>query len=256
MKKKRILLAALASICVAAGAAGMAACSNGGETHDPALYAAYQSYAATVENAPSYEDWIAELLSKLNDGGQKGDAGDKGDKGDKGDPGESGYDGKDGVDGEDGVGVDDVKMVEINGKQYFEFTFSSGKVVRLAVDGSDRQESVAFTINAVDNNGEPVADAYFNVGYTDNFNTRLTKAGTATDDSSQYCAVKSNPKGIATLYTFPEEYTGGYSVYLADPASIPGGTGVPNVPQGYTVDFGTSQGINNTSAPLFGYGKL
>lgn len=242
MKKKKILLAVLASLCVAAGAAGITACSGGGgEAHDPALYAAYQTYATETENPKTYEEWVADLLARLGAGGSQGSEGPQGERGD---------DGEDGIDGEDGVGIDDVKMVEIEGKQYFEFRFSNGKIVRLAVDGTDRQETSSFTVTAVDNNGEPVADAYFNVGFTENYNRRLTKDGTATDNEREYFAAKTNAKGIATFYTFPEEYAAGYSVYLASPYSISSNGRTPAVPAGYAVDFGTSHGLNNTSAPF------
>ncbi len=235
--KKKIFVAALASLCVAVGAAGIAACGGNkeGNTHDPALYAAYQTYAAENENPKTYEEWVADLVSK----------------GTQGDPGERGDDGKDGIDGEDGVGIDDVKMVEIQGKQYFEFLFSNGKIVRIAVDGSDRQVSTEFTVTAIDNNGNPVEDAYFNVGYTDSFSNRLTKDGASTTNSSAYYAAKTNAKGIATFFTFPEDLETDYSVYLADPYSISSDGRTPNVPEGYTVDFGKdSYGMNNLSAPF------
>lgn len=249
MKKKRIFLAVLASMCVAAGAAGLAACGGNNDAHDPALYAAYQTYAAENENAKPYEEWVADILSKLGATGEQGDDGQQGDKGDKGDPGERGDDGMDGLDGEDGVSIDDVKMVELNGKQYFEFTFSNGKVIRLAADGSDRQETTAFTITAVDNNGDPVADAYFNIGYGESqFTERLTKSGTTTTNAVNYYAVKTNSKGVATFYLFPEAGEHTYNVYIADPVSISNDGAVPNVPHGYTLNFGTSHGLNNTSA--------
>lgn len=242
MKKKKLFVALLASLCVATGAAGIAACSSGGgETHDPALYAAYQTYAAENENPKTYEEWVADILSKLGSTGSQGA---------QGDPGERGDDGEDGIDGEDGVGIDDVKKVVIGEKEYFEFLFSNGKIVRLAVDGTDRQETTPFTVTAVDNNGDPVADAYFNLGETNNFSSRLTKKGTFTDEASEYFAVKTNAQGIATFYVFPDEQSG-YSVYLADPTSIPGGSAVTNVPRGYKVDFGKdSYGMDNLSAPF------
>lgn len=247
MKKKKILLAVLASVCVAAGAAGIAACSTGGsgDTRDPALYAAYQTYAAETENPKTYEEWVADLLKQLGAGGSQGQ---EGSKGPQGDPGERGDDGEDGIDGEDGVGIDDVKKVEINGKEYFEFLFSNGKIVRIAVDGSERQETTAFTVTAVDNNGDPVADAYFNLGQTDNFNSRITKEGTFTTNSSLYYSVKTNAKGLATFYTFPEEHSAGYSVYIADPYSISQDGQSNGVPKGYSINFGTDHGMNLSSA--------
>lgn len=258
MKKKKVIVALLASLCVSAGAAGLAACTpKDADGHDSAIYGIYMQYCEAAESngetPKSYEEWIKSILG--SSGGIDGQQGPKGDKGDQGDPGERGDDGVDGVDGIDGDGIDDIQKVNINGKEYFEFTFTSGKIIRIAVDGSEKVVSPSFTITAIDQNGDPVRDAYFNVGYAngDFTNSFLTKNGKAvtTDEARQAYAFKTNNRGIATFYTFPEDTTKNYSVYLAIPISITSKEDIPSIPNGYSVNFGTSDdGFPNTSASL------
>lgn len=129
MRKKRILLALLASACIAVSATGIAACTEG-DGHDPALYGAYQTYANSTENPKSYEDWIADILAKLASGELQGPQGEIGPEGPEGPEGGRGNEGK------DGVGVVDVRLwKDADGKEYFEFVFTDGKIIRLPKDG-------------------------------------------------------------------------------------------------------------------------
>lgn len=113
MKKKKVLLAIFASLCVAASAATFAACQNTNTDPmpDPALYAAYQTYAEGKEDPMTYEEWVADILDLLEQGGPQGPA------------------------GKDGKGVQDINVVERDGKKYFEFVFSDGTTLELPMDG-------------------------------------------------------------------------------------------------------------------------
>lgn len=116
MKKKKILLAVLASLCVAASATAFAACQeNNGEAKDEALYAAYQTYAEKVDNPLSYEDWVENILDMLKNGGVEGPKGDR---------------------GEDGLGIKDINIVEKEGKLYFRFTMTNDSVIDVLIDNS------------------------------------------------------------------------------------------------------------------------
>lgn len=250
MKKKKLFIALLASLCISAGAAGLVACSNDkGEAYDPALYAAYQRYAESTENAKSYEEWVADILDKLASGGAQGT---QGERGPQGDDGERGDDGIDGIDGIDGVGIEDISYwYDENDKPYLQFTMTNGRIIRLAMDGSDRMETSAFTINAVDQNGNPVADAYFNVGYVINYvNTFLKKDGSITSEQNLSYAVKTNSHGVATFYTFPSQNVATYSVFAADPLSINSEGDIDPVPKGYSLSFGVDEllGMQKMSA--------
>ena len=234
--KKKIILALLASVCVAASAAGIAACTskNNGPTHDPALYAAYQAYRESADNPMSYEAWLAYILDQFYAGGDKGAQGDTGDAGDS---------------------IESVNILTISEKQYYEFTFTSGKIIRLAMDGSDRQETTAFIIKAVDTNGTPLADAYFNIGYYDagtGGDKFLTSTGATTSNVSSAYALKSDDKGIARFNTFLSSQTQqSYSAFIADPSSF--GTHDRNgVPDGYAVSFGYDEalGMAKNNAPF------
>lgn len=231
MKKKKIILALLASLCVAAGAAGIAACSNSGTpSRDPTLYAAYQTYAESTENPKTYEEWLADILAKFAEGGEQGP---------KGEP------------GEDAVSIEKVNLITINGKAYYEFIFTSGKIIRLSADGEDKQETTCFTIIAVDQNGAPVANAYFNIGYynSSTYETYyLTENGELNADKSQIYAAKTNSRGIATFYTFLSNNDVAYKVYIADPLSITGDGIISGVPDGYSVRFGSANGFTRTDA--------
>lgn len=113
MKKKKVLLAIFASLCVAASAATFAACQNANTdpTPDPALYAAYQTYAEGKDDPMSYEEWVADILDLLAQGGLQGPA------------------------GENGKGVKDINIVERDGKKYFEFVFTDDSTLELPMDG-------------------------------------------------------------------------------------------------------------------------
>ena len=114
MKKKKVLLALLASVCVAAGASAFAACKdNSGDTRDPALYAAYQTYAADKDDPMTYEEWLADILDKLAAGGIEGPKGDK---------------------GATGKGVQDVELLEDDDGKYFHFTFTDGSTKDVYID--------------------------------------------------------------------------------------------------------------------------
>ena len=219
MKKRKILVALLASLCVSAGAAGLAACSDNKDYHDPALYAAYQAYVrAAGDNAMTYEDWFADIMNKLLKGGLDGAQGPQGEPGD---------DGVDGIDGEDGVGIEDVNIIDIDGKDYFEFIFTSGKIVRIPVDGEgEKIVTPSFTIKAIDNNGDPVANAYFRVGYdAGNYMTEYLPNATA---------IRTNNKGIGIGYAWLKEGVDEYRVSTSDPLDI---NLVEAVPKGYSVSF-------------------
>ena len=107
MKKKKALLALLASLCVAGSAATFAACTNGNESaYDPAMYAAYQTYAP---EGMTYEEWVDSIVLQLANGGSVGPA------------------------GQNGVGITDVEMIVENGTTYLVFTFSDGTSSKLAL---------------------------------------------------------------------------------------------------------------------------
>lgn len=243
MKKRKLFIALLASLCVTASAAGIAACSSNGDgpTYDPALYAAYQSYADSTQNPKSYEQWVADILAQLTSGGTQGPQGDMGPQGPAGITGENGLDGLDG---------DSIKSITTwthptTGKEYLEFLFDSGKIIRLPKDGEGESiTATGFTIKAIDNNGDPVADAYFNIGYevAGTWSSKFLNAkGTFVSSQSSAYALKTNTKGIATFYTFPaDESVTAYGAYLADPSSISseGKTGAE--PKGYKARFSST----------------
>lgn len=107
MKKKKVILAMLASLCIAASATAFAACEDttSGDTKDPALYAAYQTYAEGNDDALDYDEWVASIIDMLYDGGIEGPKGD---------------------DGQDGISIVDVDIVVKEGVKYFVFTLSNG----------------------------------------------------------------------------------------------------------------------------------
>lgn len=241
MKKKKLILALLASVCVATGAAGVAACTGGGATsRDPAIFAAYEDYTKTCDNPLSYEQWLADLIAKFEEGGEKGPAGDN---------------------GEDGVSIKSVNTITLNGTQYYEFIFTSGKVVRLSADG-DKITTTSFTVIAVDQNGAPVKNAYFSIGYRNGLKDYYMKAdgafveGVDDLDFSSIYAVKSNSKGIATFHVFPESEHD-FNVYIADSSSIDSENGdVNGIPNGYSINFGKSaDGLFNLNYAPFVKGE-
>ena len=245
MKKRKLFIALLASLCVTASAAGIAACSGGGDapTYDPALYAAYQSYADSTQNPKSYEEWVADILAQLTSGGTQGPQGEQGSEGPEGIAGENGIDG---IDGESIKSINNWTHPK-TGKEYLEFEFTNGRIVRLPKDGEGEAiTSTGFIIKAVDNSGNPVADAYFNIGYyvASEYNARYLKAdGTSVSQGnvgSAY-AVRTNSKGIGTFYTFPaDESITDYRAYLADPYSINSDEGNRGgAPKGYRANFGS-----------------
>lgn len=112
MKKKKVLLALLASLCVGASATAFAACQEGnvGDVKDPALYAAYQTYAESKgDDALSYEEWVNSIIEMLEAGGIQGPAGDNGEN------------------GKDGVGIVDVEIEIRGGVTWFIFHLSNGQ---------------------------------------------------------------------------------------------------------------------------------
>ena len=102
MKKKKVLLALLASVCVAASASAFAACNTNGDARDSALYGAYQSYVESTDNPMSYEEWVADILDKLANGGIAGP------KGEQGAPGK---------------GIKNIEIVEDGGKKYLHIIY-------------------------------------------------------------------------------------------------------------------------------------
>ncbi len=244
MKKKKIFIALLASLCISAGAAGLAACKpDGAEGRDSALYNLYQKYCETTDSPASYEEWLGQVLASIGQPGEPGNPGEPGEPGEQGDPGE------DGEDGLDGDGIEDITLREIDGKQYFEFKFTSGKIIRIAADGSEKIVSPSFTIKAVDQNGDPVKNAYFNISYYDNTtytSVYLKEDGkTATERADAY-AFKTNSKGVATFYCFDIDLDKKYTACPASEESI-NIKGVTAIPKGYDTDFGESFGMPNTS---------
>lgn len=233
MKKKKILVAVLASLCVAAGAAGIAACSSGGSAQDSALYAAYQTYVSQTADPLSYEDWLADIIEKF-------------------------YSSPEGPAGEQGTVVESIQIVTSNRKQYYEFRLSNGKVVRIAVDGSDVQSSTAFSFKSVDQRNSPVADVYFSIGYqngsSSSSNTYLKSDGTTTTNAAEAAVVKTDEDGLATMHLFPEDPNLVYRVYIANPVAIAnaGYSAVSGTPEGFLRNyFGTnSNGDAYTSAAL------
>ena len=257
MKKKKVLIALLASLCVTASAAGLAACkdtnTSDGPTYDPALYAAYQTYvssfAESEEQPKSYEEWVADILAQL---ASKPEKGEPGPQGPEGPAGELGDNGENGVDGEDGVGIEDISLWEdSSGKQYLQFTLTSGKIIRLPLDGEGEPiVSTAFNINAVDQYGNPVIGAYFSVGYMNPstyMHSYLKNDGTVVSNASNASAAKSNRYGIATFYSFPSDTEREYGAYIADSYAT---GGVDGVPVGYTANLGSLNGIPNLSVPF------
>lgn len=111
MKKKKVLLALLASACIVASATAFAACEETGDVRDPALYAAYQTYAEGNDDAMTYEEWVADILDKLEKGGPEG------------------------PEGPAGVGVVDVTLVEEGGVKYIRFVYSDGTHTDLPMSG-------------------------------------------------------------------------------------------------------------------------
>lgn len=232
MNKKKILMALLASACLSAGVAGVAACKTEPTyATDSAIYNIYSRYCEEAENngesPKSYEDW---LLSVLNSTGLKGEQGDP------------------------GAYIDSVSIVTVDGKQFYEFKFTNNKIIRIAVEGDERQVSSSFTITAVDQKGNPVKDAYFNIGYYDSkeySSMYLTKDGTFVPESNraQAYAMKTNSKGIATFYAFLEKNDLALSIYPASAESI-NIEGVTAKPNGYDENFGTTDGMKNFSIPL------
>ncbi|MCH5146794.1 MAG: hypothetical protein J1F61_02165 [Clostridiales bacterium] len=224
--KRKIILALLASLCVAASAAGIAACSskNSGTAHDPALYAAYQKYVESTDDPVGYEEWLEDILDKFYGGGEQGSQGNVGDTGDS---------------------IKTWKIVTINEKEYYEFTFTSGRIIRLSLDGEDRQETTAFAIKAVDAYGEPIANAYFSIGYYDSaiyIDRFIKEDGTVTTNAASAYVVQSDENGNAIFNTFlSSQAEREYSVYIADPSAIGGEGSKSGIPDGYRVDFGYTQ---------------
>ena len=245
MKKKKIFIALLASLCVSAGAAGLAACKpESAEGRDSALYNLYQKYCETTDSPASYEEWLGQVLASIGQPGKQGEPGE---------PGEPGEQGEQGEDGLDGDGIEDISLKEIDGKQYFEFVFTSGKIIRIPADGTgEKIVSPSFTVKAVDQNGDPVKDAYFNIGYYDssNYSTLYLKEdGTTVNEAGRAdaYAFKTNSKGIATFYCFINDSDKEYTAYLASAESI-NIEGVSAIPAGYDIDFGEgAYGMKNTS---------
>lgn len=227
MKKKKVILAVLASLCVAASSVGITACSGGGSTQDPALYAAYQTYASSTDDPMTYEQWVAYVLDQIANNNSSG---------------------------EDSSFIEEVNSITINGKKYFEFKFTSGRLLRLAVDGSDRQETTAFNIKAVDQAGSPVADVYFSIGYMDDgyMHHYVRANGTISDTGIDAAVAKTDENGVAIFNIFLSDDTLPYSVYIADSNAISDGGNVRPVPSGFLDNyFGTDAlGFANVSAPF------
>ena len=246
MKKKKIFIALLASLCVSAGAAGLAACKpESAEGRDSALYNLYQKYCETTDSPASYEEWLGQVLASIGQPGKQGEPGE---------PGEPGEQGEQGEDGLDGDGIEDISLKEIDGKQYFEFVFTSGKIIRIPADGKgEKIVSPSFTVKAVDQNGDPVKDAYFNIGYYDssNYSTLYLKEdGTTVSEKSKAFLLQTNSKGIATFYCFINDSDKKYTAYLADDRADNANENIKGftaIPAGYDTDFGESYGMKNTS---------
>ena len=120
MKKKKLLLALLASACIAAGASAFAACDkDSGDTHDSALYAAYQTYKESVDNPMEYDKWLADILDKLANGGIEGPKGDKGDT------------------GAAGKGIKNIELLEDSEGKYFRFTYTDDTTKDVRIENKE-----------------------------------------------------------------------------------------------------------------------
>ncbi len=166
MKKKKVLLSMLCAASLAAAATGFAACKDtetntaDGNKVNQEIYSVYESYVAYAEangNAPmSYDDWLNSI---------------------------KGQNGANGTNGEDGRGID---HIEAN---------SDGDLVIHYTD--DTQETVimpkTFKAFAVDEDGEPVKDAWLGLCYYDE-----TTYSTVTVAEG-----KTNLKGEVSFKTIP-----------------------------------------------------
>lgn len=116
MKKKKILLALLASVCVAAGASAFAACNNNGDSHDSALYAAYQTYKESTDNPMSYSEWVEDILEKIANGGLPGPKGDQ---------------------GVTGKGIKNIELLEDEDGKYFFITFTDNTNEKVYLENNE-----------------------------------------------------------------------------------------------------------------------
>ena len=99
-----------------------------------------------------------------------------------------------------------------------------------------------FYVTAVDNNNDPVANVYFNIGFYDSStygDSYLTSTGSLTSDKSRAALLKTNADGVVSLEVVIEVQKT-FKLYLADPTYISRGGTTPAVPKGYSVNFGTS----------------
>ena len=100
-----------------------------------------------------------------------------------------------------------------------------------------------FSIKAVDNNGNPVANAYFNIGYYDSSlknDSYLTSSGTITDDRARAAQLKTNSLGWVGLEIDIESDIK-FKLYVADPAYIDSRGTTPAIPKGYIMNFGSNE---------------
>ena len=98
-----------------------------------------------------------------------------------------------------------------------------------------------FNIKAVDGNNNPVANAYFNIGYYNSSSfsdVYLTDSGTTTSDRSKAALLKTNKNGVATLEV-DVDGSKTYKLFLADPAHISASGTTPSIPRGYEANLTT-----------------
>ena len=124
-------------------------------------------------------------------------------------------------------------------------TTDGNKTASCEVTVTAKSESIyvnGFNIKAIDNNNNPVANAYFNIGFYDSssFNdSYLTRSGTITSNRASAALLKTDEDGIAALEVEVNAGTA-YKLYIADPTFISSGGATPAIPKGYTANFGTN----------------
>ena len=97
-----------------------------------------------------------------------------------------------------------------------------------------------FNVKAVDSNKNPIANAYFNIGYysaADGGNCFITGSGAVTQEKSAAALLKTDANGIARL-NVASDSTKTYILFLADPANISASGSTPATPRGYSPNFG------------------
>ena len=116
------------------------------------------------------------------------------------------------------------------------------------LDGENKEDDgtvlvKGFNIKAVDNNNNPVANVYFNVGLynsSESSDYYLTGTGGISSDRSKAALLKTNSNGVAKLEV---EVDSGktYKLYLADPTYISSGGTISPIPKGYSSNLSATE---------------